>query len=267
MPRLELAPDTAIHYEWIDGNADRPCLLFLHEGLGCTAMWKDFPRRLCAASGCSGLLYDRIGYGLSSALVQSRSIHYLHEYALIELPQVIARLIPNRDYCLIGHSDGGSIGLIHAAARPARLRALITEAAHIFVEAETLAGIRVANTAYAEGKLKSLARYHGDKSEQTFHSWADTWLNASYAAWNIEYLLPAIACPTLVIQGENDQYATRAQVDVIVAKAADATPALLPACAHSPHLEQPDAVIRLVLDFLSGNGTLPAQEQISGKTA
>ena len=116
MPELELAPDSSvnssIHYEWIDGNAKLPCLLFLHEGLGCTAMWKDFPQRLCAATGCSGLLYDRNGYGQSSPLSAPRSIHYLHEYALIELPQVISRLLAERDYCIVGHSDGGSIGLI-----------------------------------------------------------------------------------------------------------------------------------------------------------
>jgi pimeloyl-ACP methyl ester carboxylesterase len=248
---LHLGSATDIHYERIDGPQGRPWLIFLHEGLGCTAMWKDFPRRLCAQAGCPGLVYDREGYGLSSALTKTRSIHYLHEYALRELPEVLSALIPGEPYFLIGHSDGGSIALLHAAEQPALLRGIVTEAAHVFVESVTLDGIHVAVEAFKEGKLNGLARYHGDKTAQLFSAWADTWLRPEFRAWNIEYLLPSIACPALILQGADDQYGSAAQVDAIVAKAMRAQGIMVEDCGHTPHQEKPAALLQLMHDFLS----------------
>ena len=213
MPILNLSAETDIYYELIEGDPAKPCLVFLHEGLGCCAMWKDFPAQLCQATGCRGLLYDRHGYGQSSPLAARRQLHYLHDYALCELPQVLAALLPGQDHFLIGHSDGGSIALIYAAQQPPRLRGIITEAAHVFVEGITLDGIRVADAAFGEGKLRALAKYHGDKTETIFKAWSDTWLSYGFQFWNIEYLLPSVECPALVVQGSEDQYGSAAQVD------------------------------------------------------
>jgi pimeloyl-ACP methyl ester carboxylesterase len=113
-------------------------------------------------------------------------------------------LLPGQPYFLVGHSDGGSIALLHAAEQPAGLRGIVTEAAHVFVEDVTLAGIEAANVAFAAGKLHGLAKYHGDKTEGIFKAWADTWLSSVFRHWNIEYLLPSIACPALVLQGIDD---------------------------------------------------------------
>jgi pimeloyl-ACP methyl ester carboxylesterase len=246
---LQLGEDS-LYYETIDGDAARPVLVFLHEGLGCAAMWKDFPRRLCEASGCAGLVYDRLGYGHSSPMRQRRSIHYLHESALIELPQVLARLVAGRDYVLVGHSDGGSIALMHAAARPAGLRGVVTEAAHVFVEPLTLEGVRVARDAHGEGKLRGLHRYHGEKAEAVFFAWADTWLEPAFVNWNIEYLLPSVECPLLAMQGRDDQYGSCAQLDAIAAQAVNASKLVVDDCGHSPHLEQPDAVVDYMAEFI-----------------
>lgn len=251
MPLLSLAPDRVVHYETIAAaDASRPRLVFLHEGLGCAAMWGDFPQRLCAASGCPGLVYDRLGYGRSSPLRQPRRANYLHEYALEELPAILDRLLPARDYVIVGHSDGGSIGLIHAATRPPRLRGLLTEAAHVFVEPETLAGIRAAGTAHAGGKLRGLARFHGEHADAVFRAWHDTWLADGFRDWNIEALLPAIDVPVLVVQGADDQYATLAQVEAIATRVARSRRAVLADCAHVPHREQPEAVLDLMRSFL-----------------
>lgn len=240
-----------IYYELIDGQAEKPCLVFLHEGLGCTAMWKDFPRRLCEITGCPGLLYDRLGYGLSDALQHKRAPDYLHRYALDELPQVLARALPaHRPYILIGHSDGGSIALLHAAQRPANLRGIVTEAAHVFVETVTLDGIRVAEQAYTDGKLRGLSRYHGDKTEQIFRAWSDTWLTPDFATWDIEEVLPSIACPALILQGIDDQYGTHRQVDAIVAGIPAARMQLIEQCGHTPHQEQAEAVLALMRAFI-----------------
>lgn len=246
---MTLRPGADIHYELIDGEPGRPCLVFLHEGLGSTAMWKDFPHRLCAVTGCPGLVYDRRGYGKSSPLDAPRTVHYMHRSALDELPQVLSRLIDGRDYFVIGHSDGGSIGLIHAAERPMRLRGLIAEAAHVFVEDETVAAIAAATAAFDGGKLRGLANYH-DEAERMFKAWSEVWLSDGFKHWNIEYLLPSIECPVLVVQGTEDQYGTIEQVNSIVSRAPDVRTALVPGCGHSPHHERRDVVLALMQEFL-----------------
>lgn len=252
MPILHLSPDHALHYKLIDGDPARPVLVFLHEGLGSCAMWRDFPAQLCHATGCRGLLYDRLGYGLSSPLTERRRLHYVHDYALRELPQVLARLIPGQQHVVIGHSDGGSIALIYASQQPPLLRAIITEAAHVFVEKVTLDGIRVADAAFGAGKLRALEKYHGDKTQTIFKAWSETWLSHGFQFWNIEYLLPSITCPALVMQGSADQYGSAAQVDAIVAQALHAVPAMIEQCGHTPHQEQPQAVLELMRVFLEG---------------
>ena len=240
-----------IYYEFIDGEKDRPCLIFLHEGLGCTAMWKTFPENLCRKTGYCGLVYDRLGYGRSSSLKKFRTIHYLHEYALNELPEILSALIPETPYILVGHSDGGSISLIHASEQPSLLRGVITESAHVFVEGMTLEGIRAAGEAYSAGKLKKLADFHGDKTDSVFKAWYDIWLSSGFAYWNIEYLLPSIECPVLVIQGIGDQYGSYDQVTSI-ASGISGKPqtAMIPDCGHVPHIEAADAVLETMHNFL-----------------
>jgi pimeloyl-ACP methyl ester carboxylesterase len=250
MPMLELG-SAQLHYELIGGDPGKPLLVFLHEGLGCIAMWKGFPERLCAATGCAGLVYDRRGYGLSSPQTAPRSIHYLHQYALEELPAVLRRVAPGREHIVIGHSDGGSIALIYAAGRPADLRGVVTAAAHVFVEEVTIDGIRVALGAHGAGRLRALARYHGEKADTVFSSWADTWLAPFFKHWNIEYLLPAIDCPLLAIQGAGDQYGSQAQLDAIERGVPGACQLVLAECGHSPHLEQPETTLNAMQAFIT----------------
>jgi pimeloyl-ACP methyl ester carboxylesterase len=251
MPMLELNPGEQIYYKLIDGAPERPYLVFLHEGLGCAGMWKTFPAMLCEATGCPGLVYDRLGYGKSSPLRAKRQIHYLHDYALRELPQVLAHVIAERDYVLIGHSDGGSIALIHAAQQPARLRGIVTEAAHVFVEAVTIGGVNSADAAFDAGKLGALDKYHGAKTEALFKAWSKTWLGSGFKFWNIKYLLPSIACPALIVQGVDDQYGTGKQVEAIVSRAANARKAIIAQCGHAPHQEAPQLVLSLMAGFVA----------------
>lgn len=250
MSLLRLGAHQQIFYEDYAGTS--PCLVFLHEGLGCTALWRDFPQRLCQQTGCSGLVYDRIGYGQSSSLVHPRTIHYLHEYALHELPLILDALIPAQQFILIGHSDGGSISLIFAAKRWPRLVGVITIAAHVYVEQVSIDGIEQAQGAFALGQLKrSLAKYHGDKTEPLFKSWAETWISPWFRSWNIEYLLPSIAVPLLVMQGRDDQYGTLAQVNTLIDKASGpVTPLLLEDCGHAPHLDFPALSLDCMSSFI-----------------
>jgi pimeloyl-ACP methyl ester carboxylesterase len=251
VPYLDLESGESHYYQRYDGPADMPCLVFLHEGLGCTAMWKDFPARLCAQTGLPGLSYDRNGYGRSSPFRKPRTVRYLHEAALEELPHVIGQLLPDRHYVLIGHSDGGTISLIFGAEQPPLLEGIITEAAHVFVEPETLQGIRTAERAFQQGKMRGLAKYHGEKTTAVFRAWSESWLDESFARWNIEDLLPSIACPVLAIQGRGDQYATPAQLKAIVSGVGPAARSLLiDGCGHSPHAERPEDVLNTMTRFI-----------------
>lgn len=240
-----------IAYHLIEGDVGKPVLVFLHEGLGCTAMWKDFPERLCRMTGCPGLSYDRLGFGLSAPATGERQIHYFHESALFELPKVLEALIPDREYILIGHSESGSIALLHASERPRLLKAAITEAAFVFVEDITVRSIRKTVSAYEAGKLSGLAKYHGEKIDAVFAAWAGIWLRKDFKAWNIEYALAAIERPFFVIQGIRDPYATEAQVDKILAGLPGEKALLfVEDCAHTPHLEQEDLVLGEMAGFI-----------------
>jgi pimeloyl-ACP methyl ester carboxylesterase len=250
---LFLDEQRSIFHEAIAGNPDRPFLIFLHEGLGCVGLWRDFPELLCRRTGCPGLVYDRLGYGRSGPFSRPRTIHYLHEYGLQELPRIIEALLPGRPFILIGHSDGGSISLIFGAERHPLLRGIITESAHVFVEQISLDGIEKAAAAFAQGKLeRALSRYHGEKTGPMFRAWAATWQSPWFRSWNIEYLLPSIEAPLLVLQGRDDQYGTEAQVDAIINKSAGpATPLLLEDCGHTPHQDFPELTLDLMACFVN----------------
>jgi pimeloyl-ACP methyl ester carboxylesterase len=250
MPMLELGY-TQLNYHMIEGDPRKPLLVFLHEGLGCISMWKEFPDRLCAATGCAGLVYERQGYGQSAPQSAPRSIHYLHQSALIELPAVLERLAPGREHVVVGHSDGGSIALIYAAGRPQGLRGVVSAAAHVFVEDMTIEGIHAVLAAHSPAKMRALGRYHGDKAETVFSSWSETWLAPWFRQWNIEYLLPAIACPLLAMQGSDDHYGSGAQLDAIERGTPGARQLLLPGCGHSPHVEQPEATLQAMAAFIT----------------
>ena len=251
MSYLNITDGSNIRYELIEGNNDKPHLIFLHEGLGCIEMWRDFPHKLCMQTGCPGLLYDRIGYGKSSPEREPRALDYLHNYALKELPVVIESLISNIPYILIGHSDGSSIALINGSKSDPLLKGIVTEAAHVFVERQTISGIRIADKAYNDDGPKGLSKYHGKKTQQMFKAWSETWLSQWFRDWNIESLLPGISCPVLALQGVYDKYGTNKQLDAIVSQVSGpARKYMIPNCGHTPHLEQPELVLNLISEFI-----------------
>lgn len=252
LPTLTIDFSHNLYYRLIPGLSSRPYLVFLHDGLGCTALWKKFPRHLCDATGCPGLLYDRLGYGKSSALRELRSARYLHDYGWVELPALLEETIPGKPFILVGHSDGGTISLLYGAKRPPLLQGIITEAAHVFVESKTLAGIRSLQKAWSAGKLQKLSRYHGVKTESVFTSWASTWLSAWFRNWNIESSLQDITAPVLAIQGRDDEYGTEAQVKTIVDKSSGVAEfAIIEQCGHVPHREAPAVVLELMTRFIA----------------
>ncbi|MEQ9199782.1 MAG: alpha/beta fold hydrolase, partial [Rhodospirillales bacterium] len=193
-----------IEYRWIGlQQIDHPVLVFLHEGLGCAGLWRDIPDVIAAATGCSALVYSRPGYGNSGPADLPRPARFMHDEALDMLPAVLDHF-SIRHAILIGHSDGGSIALIHAGSDLAgdRIRGVVTLAAHVFNEEACRRGIEAARKAYEETDLRDrLARYHGDNVDIAFRGWNDVWLSDGFRDWNIEDILPDIHVPLLVIQG------------------------------------------------------------------
>jgi pimeloyl-ACP methyl ester carboxylesterase len=232
-------------------SLQKPTLVFLHEGLGCIELWRDFPRAVCAATGCAGLVYDRKGYGGSDPYGGPWPLDYLLKESTVYLPGLLKKC-DLEHAVLIGHSDGGTIGLLSAAGNTSRICGVITEAAHIFVETVTLAGIRNAIDAYETGDLKTrLARYHGENTENVFRRWADRWLSPDFFDWNIEAYLPKITCPLLVLQGENDEYGSAAQLQGIAAGVSGSVEAkLVPGCGHVPHVQARNVVLNEIIRFV-----------------
>jgi pimeloyl-ACP methyl ester carboxylesterase len=225
-------------------------LVFLHEGLGSLALWKDFPELVAEATSCSALVYSRHGHGKSDRLAEPRTVDYMHKEALETLPRVL-EVLSIRDPILIGHSDGASISIIHAASGRWPVRGLVLMAPHVFVEETTLASIAQAKTAFDTTDLAlRLGRYHDDAAA-TFRGWNDIWLHPDFRAWNIEACLPRITAPVLLIQGEDDQYGTMAQVEAIERQLGGRVDtAVLAHCAHSPHVDQTQTTLAAIAEFV-----------------
>lgn len=240
-----------IEYRFVDPvAATRADLVMLHEGLGSVSLWRDFPEQLAQATGCRTLVYSRHGYGRSSPLEAPRRADYMHEEARVWLPAILDRLGIRRPL-LFGHSDGASIALIHAASRASDVAGIIALAPHVKVEDLSVRSIAAAKTAYLETDLRTrLSRHHADV-DSAFWGWNRIWLDPAFRDWNIEGLLPSIRCPILAIQGEDDEYGTMEQIESIARSAPDTRLLALPACRHSPHRDQPEAVLAAAREFVA----------------
>jgi len=232
--------------------AGRAPLVFLHEGLGSIALWRDWPASLCAATGRAGWVYSRRGYGQSSAVPNVRGAgrlqpDYMHREALHVLPRLLAALGLERPV-LVGHSDGATIALIHAAHHP--VAACVVMAPHLMVEDVSVRSIEQARHAYQHGPLRQrLARFHADV-DGAFWQWNDIWLSPAFRAFDIRDECRAITAPLLAIQGLDDEYGTLAQIHDLQRAAPHARLLEVPACGHSPHRDQPSAVNAAIAAFL-----------------
>lgn len=249
--------DVRIEYRWIGArDAQRPghepLVVFLHEGLGSIAMWRDFPDRFCAAVGCRGLVYSRPGYGRSTPREPDDrwDVDFMHRQAREVLPALLQALKVRERPWLLGHSDGGSIALLYAAAFPASVAGLVVLAPHIFVEDLSVESIAKTRETYLSTDLRTrLARYHDDV-DSAFWGWNDIWLHPPFKDWNIEDELGSITCPILAVQGIHDEYGTLRQIRDIAKSAPQVQLLELPDCGHSPHRDQPEAVIDAASAFI-----------------
>ena len=243
---FEVIQSHRIEYEIIDCGTRRT-MVFLHEGLGSVAMWKDFPERCARAAGCTAVVYSRYGYGQSDPITEPRRPDYMHEEAVKSLPELLAKLGIERPI-LFGHSDGASIALIHAGVHP--VAGVIVLAPHLFVEEIALEGIRSIRANYESGDLRArLARYHANP-DSAFWGWHDIWLHPDFRSWDIGDFVKKIQAPVLAIQGNNDEYGTMRHLDLIAGLVPGTTLLKLDRCRHSPHRDQPDAVVAAAAEFV-----------------
>ena len=251
MPLTEIA-GVRLETRIIPGAADRPWLVLLHEGLGSVSLWRDFPDALARRLGMPALVYSRRGYGRSDGLDGPREPDFMHREALDVLPRLLAHHGIGRAL-LVGHSDGASIALIHAASHPQTVAGAVLMAPHVLVEAVSQSSIaRIAET-YERTDLRArLARHHTDVDD-AFLGWSRIWLDPRFRTWSLGPECQRLAVPTLLIQGEDDEYGTLAQLDAIDAVAPRKPQRLVLArCGHSPHRDRDGDVLDAIAGFTAG---------------
>ena len=249
MPLFDL-DGRGIEYRLIPGDATKPYLVFLHEGLGSVSLWRDFPDRVARRTGHRALVYSRFGYGQSAPLEAPREPRFMHDEALDVLPRLLAGLHITRPI-LIGHSDGASIALIHAAEPRHAISAVVAMAPHVFVEPVTVESIAKAADTYETTDLRARLARHHTHVDDAFHGWSRIWLSPRFRTWSLGAELQRLTCPALLIQGEDDEYGTLAQLDAIVEAAPGSMQKVVLAnCGHAPQRDQPDAVMDAIAGFL-----------------
>lgn len=235
----------------ISVKEDKPWIVFLHDSLGCVETWRDFPNKTSEVTDCNVLVYDRQGYGKSQSLESAdRTNDYMEKEAFVLL-DILDELKIERPI-LFGHSDGGTIALIAAAKYPEKIKAIITEGAHVFVEDITLQGIKEAMNAYEKQDLKKrLSKYHGKNTEIVFRAWTGIWLSDAFRNWNIEHFLPGVLCRNLIIQSESDEFGTLRQVESITSKTTGSSVKLIVSNAsHTPHRDAEETVLHACREFI-----------------
>ena len=238
----------------ITGSETLAPIVFLHEGLGSVSMWTqrglDWPLAVCHATGRSGIVYSRRGYGQSCSAPTARNVlppDYMHREAFDVLPDLLAMLQIKRPV-LLGHSDGATIALLHASKLP--VAACIAMAPHVMVESVAVNAIGQAKLAFETGDLRArLEKHHADVNG-AFWQWNDVWLSEGFASFDIRPECQNITAPLLLVQGLNDEYGTMLQLNEIAKAAPHAQQIRLADCGHSPHRDQPQLCVEGVTNFL-----------------
>lgn len=250
--RIINVQDKKLYIEHHNSFENKPTIVFLHDSLGCTQLWRDFPGKISEDTQCNVLVYDRLGYGKSFPMISHERENNYMELEADLLNELLNELNIN-NAILFGHSDGGTIALIAASKYPENIEAVICEAGDIFVEDITVKGVSDAFEAYQTTNLpERLAKYHGDKVPMMVKAWTEIWLSERFKNWNIEYLLKNITSPLLFIQGEADEYGTLDQVEKTINQVSGSSEKyIIPNVGHTPHKEVPDLVLNKSVEFIN----------------
>ena len=255
MPSIEVL-EQRIEVKEIGRKSEaKPTLVFLHHGLGCVELWRNFPNDLCDQTGCPGLIYSRVGHGKSASTTWPRPVTFLEDQGRYFLPELL-KTLNIRDVILIGHSEGATISLVYAGAHASTygdgLRGVIAEAPHLFTEPEHISAISETRDAFRRTGLHDhLAKYHGDNVEGCFHGWAETWLHPSFLTWSIEHQIPNIKCPVLAIRGQHDEYGTHQQLERLKSLYLHELEMEVLVAGHAPHEERPQDMLSMMARFVN----------------
>lgn len=241
-----------LYIEHDNSFKNKPTIVFLHDSLGCTQLWRDFPAKIAKETQCNVLVYDRLGYGKSFPMLSHERENNYMELEADVLNELLEELNIN-NAILFGHSDGGTIALIAASKYHEKIKAVICEAGHVFVEDITVKGVSDVFEAYKITDLpERLAKYHGKKVSMIVKAWTEIWLSDRFKSWNIEYLLKNITSPLLFIQGEVDEYGTLDQVEKTINQVSGSSEKyIIPNVGHTPHKEVPDLVLNKSIEFIN----------------
>ncbi len=246
----------SIYYKIINKeflSEDKPVLVFLHEGLGCSQQWKNFPLLMSTELNLAAFMYDRYGYGNSQQITEAREVDYLEKEAAEFMPELFKKTgLDNYKKIIFGHSDGGSIAIVYASLHPKDTFAIITEAAHVFIDEITEKGLQEAYNLYYNSDFREkLRKYHGDNTESMAEAWLSLWLQPEMLKWNIEHYIPGITCPVLAIQGTEDNFGNYSQLESIHKKSVGKSEILhIPDCGHIPHHQARDVVLEKSISFI-----------------
>jgi pimeloyl-ACP methyl ester carboxylesterase len=243
-----MATVDGLHVEVADlpGDRARRAIVLLHEGLGSVGLWRGFPRALHEATGRRVVAFSRLGHGRSDPPRAPRTPAFFHEEANDVLPVLLAELDAPGPL-LVGHSDGASIALVHAARHAVSGLALL--APHVFLEETMVPPIRDTRREFEEGGLRARMARHHDDPDAVFYGWCDVWLDPAMGDWSLEPDAAAVSAPILLIQGADDQYASLEHLDRIEARVRGPVTRLVVPGGHSPHLEQAGAVVEAIAGF------------------
>ncbi|PTL59602.1 alpha/beta hydrolase [Paraconexibacter algicola] len=248
-----LAPVEVAGVDVLDlpGDPARRPLVLLHEGLGSIGLWRDTPRTLASATGRRVVAYSRPGHGRSAPPPGgARTAAFFDREADVVLPALLDGLGITAPL-LVGHSDGATIALLHAARHP--VGGVVAIAPHVFVETDAVGGIEDAVRAFEEGDLRARMAKHHDDPDHVFRSWSDLWLDPRFWSWTIEDEIAPLAAPLLLVHGARDHYGTLAQLDRIeAAVSASRVQRLVVDAGHSPHLDRPEVLRDAIAGFAAG---------------
>ena len=236
------------------GDLSLAPIILMHDSLGSVSLWRDFPAQLAQATGRVIYAYDRLGFGLSDAHPTSLAYSFVSTEAT-QCFKAVLDYFSIQDFIILGHSVGGGMSIAIAAIYAECCHALISISTQYTVEELTLAGIREAKLGFQQaGQIERLAKYHPNKAQWVLDAWTETWLAPAFQDWSLAEIIGGVCCPTLVIHGELDEYATTAQPQQIFSGVTgQAELQILEGLHHMPHKEQPDLVVALIADFLEAN--------------
>lgn len=239
-----------IYYKKWEVKNPRNTIVLLHDSLGCTVLWREWPEELAKELNCNVIAYDRRGYGKLDNYTVKRPLNYLEQEA--EILKELLLYWQVEKPILFGFSDGASVATIFAGMFPNDLQVLIIEGVHVLIEEETLKGIVEAENILQTTQIaKALEKYHGDKVFDLYYAWTKTWLSAEHQTWNIEHFIPKIVVPTLVIQGEFDEFGSMNQVNAFDKSSGIVKKLIVLGAKHTAHKEEKQLVFSNITQFIN----------------